>query len=197
MRGTFAGSCAPTATGQASAAPPSNGMNSRRLIGRLIAVHAETQAGYQFSRFIAPMDGAQQRACGVQDRTRSCVDAARVARGIRRSCLRSGASQVSGLLSPRMTAGPDVIRGSGPNHLHGLCGPKTQKGYPDRWLDRFASRHHHPRNSLARASSVGGMVMPIAMATGYSKSGKRATAHRLGCKQGYSHRLAGKRHQPR
>jgi len=58
---------------------------------------------------------------------------------------------VSGLLSRRMTAGPDVIRGSGPNQSLGLGGPWTQMGCPDRRLDRFASRHHHPRNSLACA----------------------------------------------
>jgi hypothetical protein len=34
--------------------------------------------------------------------------------------LRSGASHVSGLLSRRMTAGPDVIRGSGPNQSDAL-----------------------------------------------------------------------------
>jgi hypothetical protein len=39
------------------------------------------------------------------------------------SAWRSGASHVSGLLSRRMTAGPDVIRGSGPNQKFGLGGP--------------------------------------------------------------------------
>jgi hypothetical protein len=37
--------------------------------------------------------------------------------------LRSGASHVSGLLSRRMTAGPDVIRGSGPDQNSGLLRP--------------------------------------------------------------------------
>src|SRR5436190_6539853 len=37
--------------------------------------------------------------------------------------LRSGASHVSGLLSRRMTAGPDVIRGSGPDQNFGLLRP--------------------------------------------------------------------------
>jgi hypothetical protein len=65
--------------------------------------------------------------------------------------LRSGASHVSGLLSRRMTAGPDVIRGSGPNQSDALDSACTKTGSPNRRLDRFASRHHHPRNSLARA----------------------------------------------
>ena len=43
----------------------------------------------------------------------SCVDDARVARRFWRCCLRSGASHVPGLFARCMTAGPDVIRGSG------------------------------------------------------------------------------------
>ena len=52
-----------------------------------------------------------------------------------------------------MTAGPDVIRGSGPNHSHGLDAHDPEAGCPDRRLDRFASRHHHPRNSIVAPPS--------------------------------------------
>ena len=46
-----------------------------------------------------------------------------------------------------MTAGPDVVRGSGPNHSHGLDTLDPKAGFPDQQNDRFASRHNHPRNS--------------------------------------------------
>ena len=45
-----------------------------------------------------------------------------------------------------MTAGPDVVRGPGPNHLRGLDTHDPKAGSPDRQIDRFTSRHHHPRN---------------------------------------------------
>jgi hypothetical protein len=45
-----------------------------------------------------------------------------------------------------MTAGPDVVRGSGPNHFHGLDTHDPEAGSPDRQIDRLTSRHHHPRN---------------------------------------------------
>jgi len=39
-----------------------------------------------------------------------------------------------------MTAGPDVIRGSGPNHSHGLGSPMTQKRvFP---IDGSTVSHH-------------------------------------------------------
>ena len=47
-----------------------------------------------------------------------------------------------------MTAGPDVVRGSGPNHSPGLDTLDPKTGSPNQQIDRFASRHHHPRNSI-------------------------------------------------
>ena len=69
--------------------------------------------------------------------------------------LRSGASHVSGLLLRHMTAGPDVIRGSGPDQdSRARCAHRPQSGFPDRRLDRFASRHHHPRNWNAPVDAI-------------------------------------------
>gem|GEM_PF-6398304 len=54
--------------------------------------------------------------------------------------LRSGASHVSGLFARRVTAGPDVVRGSGPNQSHGLRRPMTLKRvFP---IDGSTVSHH-------------------------------------------------------
>jgi len=81
----------------------------------------------------------------------SCVYDARVARGILTCGLRSGASHVSGLFARRVTAGPDVVRGSGPNQSHGLRRPMTLKRvFP---IDG-STVSHHAINSVGFATSA-------------------------------------------
>ena len=76
----------------------------------------------------------------------SCVDDARVARGIWRAACGRVQVMCPACCRGDMTAGPDVIRGSGPDQKYVLRAHRPQSGFPDRRLDRFASRHHHPRN---------------------------------------------------
>jgi len=60
-----------------------------------------------------------------------------------------------------MTAGPDVIRRPGPNHKPGLDTHDPKTGSPDLQFDRFASQHHHPRNSIIPSILLFGPAEPF------------------------------------
>jgi hypothetical protein len=62
---------------------------------------------------------------------------------------RSGASHVSACSRGTMTAGPDVVRDRVQITSTGFDAHDPETGCPNRRLDRFASHHHHPRNSIA------------------------------------------------
>src|SRR6516225_601358 len=51
-------------------------------------------------------------------------------------------------LRSTMTAGPDVVRDRVQITSTGFDAHDPETGCPNRRLDRFASRHHHPRNSI-------------------------------------------------
>ena len=68
-----------------------------------------------------------------------------------------------------MTAGPDVVRGSGPDQNYGLDSPLTQAGFPDQQIDRLSSHHHHPRNLLVASTAPQSLRTNI-VADGASRS---------------------------
>jgi hypothetical protein len=102
--------------------------------------------------------GVEEKCASVLYRDFSDIDAidvvndARIARRIWRSAYGRVQVMCPASLCGTMTAGPDVVRGSGPNQSHGLFAHDPQAGCPNRRLDRFASRHHHPRNSMSRCA---------------------------------------------
>src|SRR5215467_13683397 len=61
-----------------------------------------------------------------------------------------GCSHVSGLLVPPFftTAGPDVVREVGPDHLHGLDTRDPNEGSPASTTDRSTSHHEHLRKPV-------------------------------------------------
>src|SRR5215467_993642 len=61
-----------------------------------------------------------------------------------------GCSHVSGLLVPPFftTAGPDVVREVGPDHLHGLDTRDPNEGSPASTTDRSTSCHQHLRKPV-------------------------------------------------
>ena len=83
----------------------------------------------------------------------SCLDDARIARRIWRAVCGRVQVMSPACLRGVMTAGPDVIRRSGPNHRHGLNTLDPIAGSPDLQFDRFASLHYHPRNSKLLVNS--------------------------------------------
>ncbi|MFT7577857.1 MAG: hypothetical protein ACI9XZ_004260 [Alphaproteobacteria bacterium] len=83
----------------------------------------------------------------------SCLDDARIARRIWRVACGRVQVMSPACLRGFMTAGPDVIRRSGPNHLLGLDTLDPETGFPDLQVDRFASLHLHPRNSKLLVNS--------------------------------------------
>ena len=89
----------------------------------------------------------------VMFRFGSCLDDARIARRIWRAVCGRVQVMSPSCLRGVMTAGPDVIRRSGPNHRHGLNTLDPIAGSPDLQFDRFASHHHHPRNSKLLVNS--------------------------------------------
>ena len=82
------------------------------------------------------------------------MDGARIARGILRAACGRVQVMCPACCCDHRTAGPDVIRGSGPDHFWARDAHRPQAGSPDRRLDRFASRHHHPRNWSAPFDAI-------------------------------------------
>ena len=91
-------------------------------------------------------------------RSGPCMDGARVARANLTFCEAFGCSHVYGLFSrgglphrdaAAVAAGPDVIRGSGPNQFHAFLPRVAQKRvFPIDGLDRFASMSSSPLQFL-------------------------------------------------
>jgi hypothetical protein len=87
-----------------------------------------------------------------------CMDGARVARANLTFCEAFGCSHVYGLFSrgglphrdaAAVAAGPDVIRGSGPNQFHAFLPRVAHKRvFPIDGLDRFASMSSSPLQFL-------------------------------------------------
>ena len=82
-----------------------------------------------------------------------CLDDARIARRIWRVACGRVQVMSPACLRGVMTAGPDVIRRSGPNQNHGLDTLDPITGFPDLQVDRFASLHLHPCNSKLLVNS--------------------------------------------
>jgi hypothetical protein len=95
---------------------------------------------------------------GNKHRSGPCMDGARVARANPTFCEAFGCSHVYGLFSrgglphrdaAAVAAGPDVIRGSGPNQFHAFLPRVAHKRvFPIDGLDRFASMSSSPLQFL-------------------------------------------------
>ena len=72
-----------------------------------------------------------------------------------------GCGHVSGLfVRPGMAAGPNALRGSGPNRFHALEGAMTQTGSPDPRNDRVCVTSSCPRQFLQNFSSISSLPLP-------------------------------------
>jgi len=99
-----------------------------------------------------------QAGAGIKCRFGPCMDGARVARANPTFCEAFGCSHVYGLFSrgglphrdaAAVAAGPDVIRGSGPNQFHAFLPRVAHKRvFPIDGLDRFASMSSSPLQFL-------------------------------------------------
>jgi hypothetical protein len=76
------------------------------------------------------------------------------------SAKRSGAAMYSAFDAAALAAGPDVIRGSGPNHFaRAYLAHGTRRVLPIDGLDRFASMSSSP---LQFGNATGYLILPIA-----------------------------------
>ncbi len=94
-----------------------------------------------------------QKFCssGLFQHPRLCVDGPGLARVDLRLVARwSGAALCSACLRDTMIAGPNAIRGSGPNYKRELGGPLAKTGFPNpRWSTGLALPRIHPATMVA------------------------------------------------
>ena len=116
-----------------------------------------TAAKLQSHCLLVLSDGPLLAMCGRPRIGKGCFDG---------GAIWSGAAMCSACLRDTMIAGPNAIRGSGPNYKHELRGPLAKTGFPNpRWSTGFALPHIHPANKVAPesgpSSGLQGMDVPL------------------------------------
>ena len=119
---------------------------------------------------------------GNRRKRRPCMDGARVARANLTFCEAFGCSHVYGLFSrggsphrdaAAAAAGPDVIRGSGPNQFHAFLPRVAHKRvFPIDGLDRFASMSSSPLQFLNALTQP---ILPSASSRSRCRKPSRST----------------------